>query len=129
MNIYLIYFVCALLRVADPGVEIDRIRIRPSRRIQIRIRPTTDTAEKPGPKAKLGCECDQTPGSWSATMALRLSKLLIVDLYYDVPSLVWQLKSGLSSAVQSLHRLAPGSEGDGSFNNLISQKIVIIGKN
>ena len=31
--------------------------------------------------------------------------------------------------MQSLHRLAPGSEGDGSFNNLISQKIVIIGKN
>ena len=40
-----------------------------------------------------------------------------------------QKKSGLSSAVQSLHRLAPGLEGDGSFNNLISQKIVIIGKN
>ena len=34
--------------------------------------------------------------------------------------LICILKSGLSSAVQSLHRLAPGPEGDGSFNILIS---------
>ena len=48
---------------------------------------------------------------------------LVNTILYD------RLKPVFSSAVQILHQPAPGSEGDGSFNNLISQKIVIIGKN
>ena len=54
------------------------------------------------------------------SIGLHKPKHLSCSFYVSNVWVFLHLKSGLSSAVQILHRLAPGSEGDGSFNILIS---------
>ena len=84
----------------------------------------------------------QTSGGWPDLQSIDILKILglnntqtSINIYLSFPRFLMQCRQqktyepGLSSLVQILHHLTPGSEGDGSFNNLISQKIVIIGKN
>ena len=46
---------------------------------------------------------------------------LVQDLHRGAENRLCSFKPGLSSLVQILHHLTPGSEGDGSFNNLFTK--------